>query len=101
MQVVILAGGLGTRIKSLTGDRPKALIPIHGKPFIEYQLSWLARQGVGRVVLSIGYRSDMIHSVVGDGRQFGLHVAYADEGGRLRGTAGALRYAADLALLDK
>jgi NDP-sugar pyrophosphorylase family protein len=100
MQVVILAGGLGTRIRPLSGDRPKALIPIHGIPFIEYQLFWLAQQGIRQVVLLIGYRADMIRSVVGDGRQFGLCVTYADEGEQLRGTAGALRYAADLDILD-
>jgi NDP-sugar pyrophosphorylase family protein len=100
MQVVILAGGLGTRIRSLSGDRPKALIPIRGIPFIEYQLFWLAQQGVRQVVLSIGYRADMIRSVIGHGQQFGLRVTYADEGDQRRGTAGALRYAADLALLD-
>ena len=101
MQCVILAGGLGTRIRERSADLPKALIPVLGKPFIDYQLEWLARQGVRSVVLSVGYLGTMIAAAVGDGTRFGLSVAYSDEGDVLRGTGGALRYAADLGLLDK
>ena len=60
MQCVILAGGLGTRIKGRSGELPKALIPVLGKPFIFYQLEWLARQNVRRIVLSIGHRGAAI-----------------------------------------
>jgi NDP-sugar pyrophosphorylase family protein len=101
MQCVILAGGLGTRIRARRADLPKALIPVLGKPFIEYQLEWLARQGVRSVVLSVGYLGAMIATAVGDGARFGLSVAYSDEGEKLRGTGGALRLAADLDLLDE
>ena len=100
MQCVILAGGLGTRIKGRSGDLPKALIPVLGKPFIVYQLEWLARQNVRRIVLSIGHRGAAIAQAVGDGSQFGLSVAYCDEGENLRGTGGGLRLAADCNLLD-
>ena len=100
MQCVILAGGLGTRIRDRSGYLPKALIPVLGKPFVFYQLEWLARQNIDRVVMSVGYRGDMIAKAVGDGSQFGLRICYADEGDQLRGTGGALRYIADLALLD-
>jgi len=99
MQCVLLAGGLGTRIRSRSGDIPKSLIEVHGRPFIFYQLKWLAQQGVRDVVLSIGYRGDLISQAIGDGRKFGLSVTYADEGERLRGTGGALRMIADLGLL--
>src|SRR5258708_2558900 len=101
MQCVILAGGLGTRIGGRSADLPKALIPVLGKPFIDYQLEWLARQGIQSVVLSVGHLGAMIASAVGDGARFGLSVAYSDEGDVLRGTGGALRYATDLGLLDK
>jgi MurNAc alpha-1-phosphate uridylyltransferase len=101
MQCVILAGGLGTRIRERSADLPKALIPVLGKPFVDYQLEWLARQGVQRIVLSVGHLGASIASAVGDGARFGLSVAYSDEGDVLRGTGGALRYAADLGLLDK
>ena len=100
MQCIILAGGKGTRIRERSGDLPKALIPVLGKPFIFYQLEWLARQAVTKVVLSLGYRGSMIKAAVGDGSRFGLSVAYADEGDALRGTGGALRLVADLGLLE-
>jgi NDP-sugar pyrophosphorylase family protein len=100
MQCVVLAGGLGSRIRERSGDLPKALIPVLGKPFVFYQLEWLARQNIDRIVMSIGYRGDMIAKAVGDGSQYGLQISYTDEGDKLRGTGGALRYIADLALLD-
>jgi NDP-sugar pyrophosphorylase family protein len=100
MQCVILAGGLGTRMVGRSGGLPKALIPILGKPFLFYQLEWLARQNVRDVVMSVGYKSELIRDAVGDGKSFGLSVTYADEGNVLRGTGGALRYIADLGLLQ-
>src|SRR6187399_1289937 len=100
MQCVILAGGLGTRIRDRSGGLPKSLIPVLGKPFVFYQLEWLKRQKVERVVLSVGHRGDLIADVVGDGSNFGLSIAYADEGRDLRGTGGALRFIADQGLLD-
>ncbi|MEA2872696.1 MAG: N-acetyl-alpha-D-muramate 1-phosphate uridylyltransferase [Hyphomicrobiales bacterium] len=101
MQCVILAGGLGTRIRGRSGDLPKALIPVVDKPFVAYQLEWLKRQGVRDVVLSVGYRGAMIADAIGDGARFGVSVVYSDEGEILRGTGGALRYAADQNLLDE
>lgn len=99
MQCVILAGGMATRMRPLTETVPKALVPAGGRPFAEHQLSWLARQGVTDVVLSIGHLGALIREFVGDGARWGLRVAYADEGEELRGTAGALRLAADQELL--
>jgi len=100
MQCVILAGGLATRMRPFTDERPKALLPVAGRPFIDHQLEWLARHGVTRVVLSIGYKGDMLRAHVGDGARFGLGVTYVDEGTLLRGTAGALRLALELGVLD-
>ncbi len=91
LQCVILAGGLGTRVRHLTGDRPKALIPVNGEPFASHQLHWLARQGVKEVVYSIGHRGDAIRRFVGDGAAWGLSVTYLEDGPRLQGTGGALR----------
>ncbi len=99
MQCLILAGGLGTRIRAISADRPKALIPIHGRPFIHHQLAWLASRGITEVVLSIGHRGAMIREAVGEGASFGLAVGYSDEGDDLRGTAGAIRFALDQDLL--
>jgi NDP-sugar pyrophosphorylase family protein len=74
---------------------------VAGKPFVDHQLAWLGRHGVSDVVLSIGYRGDMLRAHVGDGARFGLRVSYVDEGGDLRGTAGALRLALDQGALEE
>jgi NDP-sugar pyrophosphorylase family protein len=97
---VILAGGLATRMRPLTDGIPKAMLPVTGRPFVDHQLAHLAKTGVTDVVLSIGYRGDMLRQHVGDGARFGLRVAYVDEGKDLRGTAGALRLALDHGALD-
>lgn len=100
MQAVILAGGLGTRIRAESGDLPKALIPIQGVPFLFYQMSWLRQNGVSRVVVSVGYGADLIRKALA-GRFGDITISFADEKDRLRGTGGALRYALDLGLLDE
>ncbi|HXU01793.1 MAG TPA: sugar phosphate nucleotidyltransferase [Polyangia bacterium] len=97
MQCVILAGGRATRMRPLTDQIPKALIPVAGRPFVDHQLEWLAAHGVTDVVLSVGYRGDAIRAFVekGDGARHGVRVRFVDEGADLRGTAGALRLALD------
>ncbi|HXN61027.1 MAG TPA: sugar phosphate nucleotidyltransferase [Acidimicrobiales bacterium] len=100
MQVVILAGGLGTRMRAYAPEIPKCLIPVAGRPFAELQLSWLSAQGASQVLYSIGYLGDQIRSFIGDGSRWNLQVRYVDEGLDLRGTAGALRLALDLDLLE-
>jgi NDP-sugar pyrophosphorylase family protein len=101
IQCVILAGGLATRMRPLTETIPKALLPVAGRPFIDRQLEHLARHGVTRAVLSIGYRGEMLRDHVGDGARFGVAVTYVDEGPNLRGTGGALRLALDEGALDE
>ena len=100
MQTVILAGGLGTRLRPSTEKVPKALVEVAGRAFLDYQLEWLARCGVRDVVLSTGYRADMIREFAGDGRRWGLDVVHVDEGEELRGTAGGLRLIADRGALQ-
>ncbi|NCC52774.1 MAG: nucleotidyl transferase [Spartobacteria bacterium] len=91
MQVVILAGGLGTRIQSVAPDMPKALIPVAGKPFIEHQFALLAKYGLRDVVLCIGHMSGQIAEHVGDGAKWGMRVAYSyDPPTGLLGTGGAV-----------
>jgi MurNAc alpha-1-phosphate uridylyltransferase len=101
MQCVILAGGLGTRMRSSVPDTAKSMILVGGKPFIAWQLEWLAAQGVSDVVLSIGYKGDQIRSYEDDGQRIDVRVRYVDEGDRLLGTAGALRLGADADELDE
>lgn len=91
MQVVILAGGLGTRIQAVAPDTPKALIPVAGRPFIEHQFALLRQGGLRDVVLCVGHMGDQIEAHVGDGRRWGLQVSYAwDPPAALLGTGGAL-----------
>jgi NDP-sugar pyrophosphorylase family protein len=99
MQCVILAGGLGTRLGAIAKAIPKALVPINGRPFVDYQLEWLARNSVDTVVFCIGHLGAQIVDHVGDGAAFGLDVSYVDDGKVLRGTGGALRRAHDADLL--
>ncbi len=99
MQCVILAGGLGTRMREVAGDQPKALLPVCGRPFVDHQLELLAAGGVEQVVLCIGYGGSALQAHVGDGAAFGLEVRYVDEEDDLRGTAGALRLALDQGVL--
>ncbi|MGZ3687525.1 MAG: nucleotidyltransferase family protein [Bdellovibrionota bacterium] len=100
VQCVILAGGLATRMRPITETIPKALIPVGDRPFIDYQLEDLARQGVTDIVLCLGYLGQMVRDHVGDGSRFGLRVEYTDEGKELRGTAGAIRLALDQGVLE-
>jgi NDP-sugar pyrophosphorylase family protein len=100
VQCVVLAGGLGTRLGSLTETTPKTLVPVAGRPFADWQLRWLAEQGVTDVVYCIGHLGQKIRRFAGDGSSWGLRIRYADEGADLRGTAGAVRLAASLDLLD-
>ena len=100
MQVVVLAGGLATRMKPATETVPKYLLQVAGQPFADHQLTWLAAGGVTDVVLCVGHLGDAIRDHVGDGARFGLRVTYTDERDGLRGTAGALRLAFDDGLLE-
>lgn len=93
MQVVILAGGKGTRLRPLTDERPKALVPVCGKPFLQHQLRWAADQGLRDVVLCVGHLADQIEACAGDGASFGVRLTYVHERGGLLGTAGALKHA--------
>jgi D,D-heptose 1,7-bisphosphate phosphatase len=91
MQAVILAGGRGTRLKEITGNLPKPLMDIDGKPLLVRQLELMRQSGIGEVLLLTGYRSDAIRAEIGDGARFGLHVLYAEEDeNNPLGTAGAL-----------
>jgi NDP-sugar pyrophosphorylase family protein len=101
LQCVVLAGGLGTRMRHFTHAIPKPLIPVLGRPFVDWQLELLAAQGVRRLVFSIGYRGSLLQEHVGDGSRWGLSITWVDEGEDLRGTAGALRTALDQGALDE
>ena len=85
MQAAILAGGLGTRLRPLTDKVPKAMAPVNGRPFLEYELELLASHGVDDIVLCVGYKGEMIRGHFGDGSAFGVRIRYSSEGERLLG----------------
>jgi D-glycero-alpha-D-manno-heptose 1-phosphate guanylyltransferase len=94
LQAIVLAGGLGSRLRSVVHDRPKVMAEVAGRPFLEYILIGLERAGFGRVVLAVGYRKAAISKYFG--RAFGdLDLVYSEEQ-KLLGTGGgihrALRY---------
>lgn len=91
VEVIILAGGLGTRLRSAIGEVPKPMAPVDGKPFLHYQFLWLESYGVDKVVLSIGYKAEMITDHFGQ-KFNGISIEYAIEKEPL-GTGGAILYA--------
>jgi NDP-sugar pyrophosphorylase family protein len=92
MKAFVLAGGLGTRLRPRFGDRPKALTPLAGRPFLAHQLEWLARHGVREAVVCAGHGADQVERELGDGRRFGVALEYSVEPSPL-GTGGALKLA--------
>ena len=91
MQVVIISGGLGTRLKSLASDIPKALVPVAGRPFVEHQLELLRTQGLKEIVICTGHLGDQIENHLQDGAAFGVSIRYSrEDAGALLGTGGAL-----------
>lgn len=95
IQVVILAGGQGTRLGEVTKGRPKSMVLVRGRPFLEYQLELLKAQGIRDVVLCIGHLGEQIGRYFGNGERIGLDIRYNLED-RPLGTAGALKNAASL-----
>lgn len=95
LQAVILAGGLGTRLRPLTLNRPKPVVPLVNVPFLHHQLAVLGGHGVTDVILSISHMPDVIRGIMGDGSAAGVRLRYVVEDEPL-GTAGGVRNAADL-----
>lgn len=90
MKALILAAGQGTRLRQLTENRPKPMLPIRGRPLLEYTLAWLRRHGVVDIAINLHYRSEAIVGHFGDGSQWGVSITYSYEE-RLLGTAGAAK----------
>jgi NDP-sugar pyrophosphorylase family protein len=97
LPLVILAGGLATRLRPLTEKIPKALIEVAGRPFLEHQIELLKRNAISDVILCVGYLGEMIEQRYGEGRGLGVRIRYSFDGSTLLGTGGAIKKA--LALL--
>jgi N-acetyl-alpha-D-muramate 1-phosphate uridylyltransferase len=96
LPVVILAGGLATRLRPITQTIPKALVPVAGRPFIDHQLAQLQSYGFTDVVLCVGYRGEMIEDHLRAHPQAGLKVTCVTDWPKLLGTGGAIRQALPL-----
>ncbi len=100
MRAIVLVGGLGTRLRPLTLRTPKQMLPVAGRPMIEWVVEHLAAHGVDEVVLSLGYRPDAFQRAFPDATCAGVRLVYAVEPEPLD-TAGAIRFAADQAGVDE
>lgn len=87
--VVLMAGGLGSRLRPLTDEIPKPLLPVGGKPILEHIIESFKENGFYQFVLSVNYKKEYIETHFGDGSEFGVEISYLPEEKRL-GTAGAL-----------
>ena len=96
MDAVVLVGGEGTRLRPLTYEIPKQMLPVVERPMIVQVFEWAASHGIDRAVLSLGYRADAFIEAFPTGEIDGVTLTYAVEPEPL-GTAGAIRFAAECA----
>lgn len=89
---LILAGGKGTRLRPITHFTPKPVVPVAGRPFLEYQIDLLKSYGIRDVIICLSYMADKIKRQIGDGARWGVKIEYCEEEAPL-GTAGAIKNA--------
>lgn len=90
MKAMILAAGAGTRLRPHTDLVPKPMLPVGGRPTLEWIVRWLARHGVGDIVINLHHRPEPVLAHFGDGERFGVRLTYSIEE-TLLGTAGGLK----------
>ncbi len=88
----ILAGGKGTRLRPITNEIPKPMVPLHDKPILQHALDLFKKYGITEIVMSIGYKGEKIKEYFGNGSRFGVNITYVEETEPL-GTAGPLNLA--------
>jgi NDP-sugar pyrophosphorylase family protein len=93
LPVIILAGGLATRLRPITERIPKTLVEVAGRPFLEHQIELLKRNGIFEIILCVGYLGEMIEQRYGDGEALGVRIRYSFDGPKLLGTGGAIKKA--------
>ncbi len=91
---IVLAGGLGTRLRSVINDLPKPMAPVNGKPFLHYIFKYLIRQGISEAVLSVGYKHELVKEFFGE-EYLGVKIHYSVEEEPL-GTGGGIKKAFEL-----
>ena len=90
MKAMILAAGLGTRLRPLTNDLPKPLLPVASRPLIHYNMLLLKKYGITDVVINLHYHADKLRKALGDGSELGMRITYSEEP-EILGTGGGLR----------
>jgi D-glycero-alpha-D-manno-heptose 1-phosphate guanylyltransferase len=98
--VVILAGGLGTRLKTISGETPKPMVDVSGQPFLYRIMKYLEQQGVRRIILSLSYKSDYIITRINKDRPVNCEIEFVVEEEPL-GTGGAIKFATSKVRTDK
>lgn len=91
MRAMMLAAGLGTRMRELTQRTPKPLLRVGDHYLIEYALQQLQRAGIHEVVINLHYHAEQIKNAIGDGKRYGLHIAYSEETERLETGGGIVK----------
>jgi len=91
-KAVLLVGGLGTRLRPLTNDRPKSIVPVLNRPVLEHTIVYLKQYGIKDIIITLNYLPEVIEDYFGDGSKFGVNLAYFMEK-EPRGTAGAVKNA--------
>src|SRR3954451_24590455 len=94
MKAVIMAGGEGTRLRPLTSNAPKPMLPLVNRPMMEHVIDLLVRHGIDEIVVTVAFMANAIRTYFGDGSEFGVRMVYATEQTPL-GTAGSIRNAKD------
>jgi mannose-1-phosphate guanylyltransferase / phosphomannomutase len=94
MKAVIMAGGEGTRLRPLTSNQPKPMMPVANRPMMEHVVELLKTHGFDDIVVTVGFQANAIRTYFGNGAEFGVRMAYATEETPL-GTAGSVRNAMD------
>ena len=96
MKALILAAGLGTRLKPLTDTMPKALVPVDGEPMLKKVLDRLISAGYDDIVVNVHHFADQIRKYIADNQSFGIKIRFSDESDLLRETGGGIRHAEPL-----
>jgi len=91
-KALILAGGKGTRMKPITEELPKVMVPLAGKPILQHTINHLKKYGVTEIILAVGYKADKVKEYFKDGSEFGVNIKYIEEKVPL-GTSGPLQLA--------
>jgi NDP-sugar pyrophosphorylase family protein len=93
LPLAILAGGYATRLGLLTAETPKSLIEVNGRPFVDWQIDLLVKNGYSDFIFCVSYKSDMIQEYLGDGSERGISIRYSSDGHKQLGTGGAIQKA--------